>query len=81
MINLTKITNKDSSFLISYWAQSGQQTWLVTEDNIIAELNKAFKAIEDENKRQRELQQAAINYLPGVGTLAQSALPSEVHAA
>jgi len=53
MINVQKITNKDDGFLISFYTAIKQEVYLVDGNNIVAELNKAFKAIEEANQQAR----------------------------
>lgn len=54
MINVTKITNKEDSFLLNYWTGNKQETLLVNGSNIVAELNKAFANIQKLNEEQQK---------------------------
>ena len=53
MIQVQKITNKDDGFLISFYTAIKQEVFIVDGNNIVAELNKAFKAIEEANQQAR----------------------------
>lgn len=83
MISVQKITNKDSSFLISYWSGSKQETVLVDETNIVEEMNKSFAAIEENNKKQMEREAAYRNQCVSGGLLGSvgSATANDVRAA
>lgn len=45
MINITKISNEETGFLINYYTETGNKILIVNEENIVPELNKAFQDI------------------------------------
>lgn len=54
MLNITKITNREDAFLISYYSEGSQITILAEGANLITELNKAFKSMEEYNQKAME---------------------------
>lgn len=54
MLNITKISNKEDAFLISYWATNKNEILLISGNNIVKELNNAFAIIDKANNEQRQ---------------------------
>lgn len=54
MINITKIANREDSFLINYYTNNQNNTLLISGNNVIKELNKAFESIAQYKKEQDE---------------------------
>lgn len=69
MINVTKITNKEDSFLLNYWTGNKQETLLVNGSNIISELNKAFASIQKQNEEQQKREEACRQQYANHGSL------------
>lgn len=53
-LNISKITNQDDGFLISYYTEAGNRIIIVNEKNIVTELNKAFDDIKKINQEREK---------------------------
>lgn len=54
MISVTKISNQDDGFLLSYYYDNQNQSFIVNGSNIIAELNSIFASIKKANDAYKE---------------------------